>query len=54
MQNTYPVLVDPRPYQQTDVTSELVDRFDQAIFEISVAMAAAIALYRERQRSPSR
>jgi hypothetical protein len=53
--NTYPVLVDPLPYQQTDLgvggwLAALVDQRDAAIFEGSRAMAGAIALYRERQR----
>lgn len=45
---TYPVLVDPPWLRQTDVTSELVDQHDAAIFEVTKAMVGAMAIYRER------
>jgi len=53
--NTYPVLVDSLPYQQTEIgvggwLAALVDQRDAAMFEGSRAMAGAMALYRERQR----
>jgi hypothetical protein len=52
--NTYPVLIDPAPYRQTEVTigpaALLVDQFDVAIFQVSQAMVGAMVIYRERQR----
>jgi hypothetical protein len=53
--NTYPVLVDPVPYLQTEIgvggrAAGLVFAHDAAIFEVNRTMTGAMALYRERQR----